>query len=51
MTSDHDNRWRTGGSYTEVKEEAQIDPVGVMEQVRHFAEKRNGRLRLLGHPG
>ena len=51
MSSDADNRWRTGGSYTEVKEEAGLDPVSVMNGIRHFAEKREERLRLLGHPG
>jgi transketolase len=51
LSSDRDNRWRTGGSYEEVKEEAGLDPKSVLEGIRHFAEKREERLRLLGHPG
>ncbi len=51
MSSDKDNRWRTGGSYDEVKEEAQIDPKSVMAGIKHFAKSRQERLRLLGHPG
>ncbi|MFT7484522.1 MAG: transketolase [Candidatus Paceibacteria bacterium] len=51
MSSDWDNNWRTGGSYTEVKEEAHLDAKSVLEGIRHFAAKREERLRLLGHPG
>jgi len=51
MSSDSDNRWRTGGSYEEVKEEARLDPKHVLEDITEFAEKRDERLRLLGHPG
>ena len=51
MCSDRDDRWRTGGNYEEVKEEAGLDPKSVLEGIRHFAAKRQERLRLLGHPG
>lgn len=51
MSSDKDNRWRTGGSYEEVKREAGLDPESVLAGIRHFAEMRQERLRLLGHPG
>ncbi|MFT7670773.1 MAG: transketolase [Planctomycetota bacterium] len=51
MSSDHDDRWRTGGSYDEVKAEAKLDPVAVLKGIQQFAEKRQERLRLLGHPG
>ncbi len=51
MSSDKDDRWRTGGNYEEVKEEAGIDPVSILRDIRHFAENRQERLRLLGHPG
>jgi transketolase len=51
MSSDKDNRWRTGGNYEEVKQEAGLDPVSVLKDIRHFAETRQERLRLLGHPG
>lgn len=51
LSSDKDDRWRTGGNYQEVKEEAGLDPESVLAGVRHFAEKRQERLRLLGHPG
>jgi len=51
LSSDRDNRWRTGGSYEEVKEEAGLDPESVLAGIREFAGKREERLRLLGHPG
>ena len=51
MSSDRDNRWRTGGNYDEVKQEAQIDAASVLAGIETFAENRDKRLRLLGHPG
>jgi transketolase len=51
MSSDKDNRWRTGGSYDEIKKEAGIDAETVMKDIKHFAAMRDERLRLLGHPG
>lgn len=51
MSSDWDNRWRTGGSVDEVKREARIDPDSLLEGITKFAQDRQERLRLLGHPG
>ncbi|MFT5732216.1 MAG: transketolase [Planctomycetota bacterium] len=47
MTSDHDNRWRTGGSLEEVKEEAKIDAVSLMAGIKRFANDREERLGRL----
>jgi transketolase len=51
MCSDRDDRWRTGGNYEEVKEEAGLDPKSVLAGIQRFAANREERLRLLGHPG
>lgn len=51
MSSDWDDRWRTGGSVAELKREARIDPASLLEGIRKFASAREERLRLLGHPG
>lgn len=47
MTSDHDNRWRTGGSLEEVKREAKIDPESLMAGIKRFADDREERLGRL----
>ena len=47
MTSDHDNRWRVGGSVTEVKKDAQIDPASLEAGMRRFAKDRSKRLAAL----
>ena len=47
MTSDWDNRWRTGGSLAEVVEEAHLDPKNLMEGIRRFARDREVRLGRL----
>ena len=49
MTSDHDNRWRTGGSLEEVKEEAKIDPASLMAGIKRFANDREERLGRLSY--
>ena len=51
MTSDFDNRWRTGGSLEEVKIEAQLDPESLWNGMKKFAADRDERLRTLTHPG
>lgn len=51
MTSDHDNRWRTGGSVAEVKVEAKIDPESLLEGIRRFADDREARLSRLTYTG
>ena len=47
MTSDHDDRWRTGGSLDEVKAEAKIDPESLMAGIKRFASDREERLGRL----
>jgi transketolase len=47
MTSDHDNRWRVGGSVTEVKKDAKIDAASLEEGIRKFATDRSKRLAAL----
>jgi transketolase len=51
MSSDWDNRWRTGGSVEELKKEAHIDPDSLLEGIKRFATDREKRLSRLGHPG
>ncbi len=47
MTSDHDDRWRVGGSVTEVKKDAKIDATSLEAGIRKFATDRNKRLAAL----
>ena len=44
MSSDHDNRWRTGGSVEEIKREAKLDPESLWEGIGKFAAARDERL-------
>ena len=49
MTSDFDDRWRTGGSVDEVIDEAHLNPKWLREGIARFAndrEKRLARLRV-----
>ncbi len=50
MSSDWDDRWRTGGSLEEVKREAHLDPESLWEGIERFAADRESRLRRLVHP-
>ncbi len=50
MTSDHDNRWRTGGSLEEVKEEAHLNPTHLLAGIKRFAADRHSRLSALSMP-
>ncbi len=45
LSSDFDNRWRTGGSVEEVVEEAHLSPKWIMEGIRRFAKDRDQRLK------
>jgi len=48
LTSDWDNRWRTGGTVDEVLDEAHLSPKWLMEGIERFVrerERRLGRLR------
>ncbi|HET7701741.1 MAG TPA: transketolase [Candidatus Limnocylindria bacterium] len=47
MTSDFDDRWRTGGTVDEVIAEAHLDPEHLLEGITRFAHDRAARLRRL----
>ena len=47
LSSDWDDRWRTGGSVDEVIEEAHLDKAHILAALERFAGERPERLRLL----
>jgi transketolase len=47
MTSDWDNRWRTGGSVDEVIAEAHLSPEDILKGIERFARDKKDRLRRL----
>lgn len=47
LSSDWDNRWRTGGTVDEVIEEAHLSPQRVLEGIERFARDREARLARL----
>jgi transketolase len=47
LSSDFDDRWRTGGSVEELKLEAHIDPASVWQGLLRFAADRKQRLARL----
>jgi transketolase len=47
MTSDFDDRWRTGGNIDEVIEEAHLSPEHLMAGIERFAKDREKRLARL----
>ena len=47
LSSDFDNRWRTGGALEEVIEEAHLSPAWVLEGIQRFANDREKRLKQL----
>ncbi len=47
LSSDFDNRWRTGGTLDEVIDEAHLSPRWVMEGLQRFAADRSDRLKRL----
>jgi transketolase len=47
LSSDWDDRWRTGGSVDEVMEEAHLDPGHILAALTRFAADRPARLRRL----
>jgi transketolase len=47
LSSDWDNRWRTGGSVDEVVEEAHLSPKWLLEGIRRFAKERDQRLKKI----
>ncbi|MBL8695718.1 MAG: transketolase [Planctomycetes bacterium] len=44
MTSDFDDRWRTGGTVDEVIDEAHLSPKWLLEGIQRFARERKQRL-------
>jgi transketolase len=44
LSSDWDNRWRTGGDLDEVIEEAHLSPERILEGMLRFVEEREKRL-------
>ena len=47
MSSDWDDRWRTGGNVEELKQEAHIDPASLEAGIRKFAAERAQRLAAM----
>jgi transketolase len=47
LSSDWDDRWRTGGSVDEVMEEAHLDRAHILEAIERFVRERPERLRRL----
>ena len=47
LTSDFDDRWRTGGSVPEVLEEAHLSPTHIVEGIERFVTERPQRLQRL----
>jgi transketolase len=47
LSSDWDDRWRTGGSVAEVIEEANLDEAHILAAIERFAAERPKRLRTL----
>ncbi len=47
LSSDWDNRWRTGGTVDEVCEEARISPKWILHGIEKFAREREQRLKKL----
>ena len=47
MTSDWDNRWRTGGTLEEVIEEAHLSPDWLLKGIQRFVGDRQARLKIL----
>ena len=44
LSSDWDDRWRTGGSLEEVVEEAHLDTGHILEGIERFVRERDRRL-------
>jgi transketolase len=47
LSSDWDNRWRTGGTVDEVVEEAHLSPKWILEGIRRFGKERAERVKKL----
>jgi transketolase len=47
LSSDWDNRWRTGGTVDEVIDEARLGPGHILEAIERYVRDREARLRRL----
>jgi len=47
LSTDFDNRWRTGGNVNEVMEEAHLSPHYILEGIERFVRDRDERLARL----
>jgi transketolase len=47
LTSDWDDRWRTGGTVDEVVAEAHLSPEHLLAGIERFAKERTQRLKRL----
>ncbi len=47
LSSDWDNRWRTGGTVEEVIEEAHLSPDYIVEGIERFVRERDERIERL----
>ncbi|WP_319757130.1 thiamine pyrophosphate-dependent enzyme [uncultured Sphaerochaeta sp.] len=47
LSSDHDDRWRSGGNLDEVLDEAHLSPEWVLKYVERFASERSERMSQL----
>jgi transketolase len=50
LSSDWDDRWRTGGTVDEVMDEAHLGPGHILAAIEHYAadrEPRHARLRAI----
>jgi len=50
MTSDWDDRWRTGGALDEIIEEAHLDPKHLSAGIQRFVADRDARFEAAGIP-
>jgi transketolase len=49
MSSDFDNRWRTGGTVDEVYEEAHLSPPWLLKGIQRFVSERDQRLERVAN--
>nr|WP_321305888.1 thiamine pyrophosphate-dependent enzyme [uncultured Sphaerochaeta sp.] len=47
LSSDHDDRWRSGGNLDEVLDEAHLSPEWILKYVERFASERSERMSQL----
>jgi transketolase len=47
LSSDWDDRWRTGGTVDEVIDEAHLGPTHIVDAIQRFVDERSIRMRRL----